>query len=148
VQWATARELCSVIAKANYPRKHPWTLTHSFFVVMGGFAVDCSECLPGQPIVHLTAAGAARVVHLGYKLPDVPKETITDRSKADPLGKLLVCVQAGYTIVQVLARLISRLPVTLLEVNTIGHVMCALLMYGFWFPKPLDVHEPLLMSDD
>lgn len=152
VQWSDARKLSRRIADAKYTlkhkRKHTWTLAHSFFAGMGGFAVDSSDFVPGQDHLYLTTAGAQRLVELGYQLPDLHLEAIADRSKADSLGKILVCLQAGYMIFQVVGRLVARLPITLLEVNTLGHVLCALTMYAFWFHKPLGVHDPVLLSED
>jgi hypothetical protein len=45
-----------------------------------------------------------------------------------------------------LARLVSRLPITLLEVLTLGHVFSALIMYLLWWDKPLDIGDPLIIS--
>lgn len=55
-------------------------------------------------------------------VPDVPKEDIEDKSKADSLGKSLVLLQAIWMLTQVVGRLIAKLPVTLIEVNTVAHV--------------------------
>jgi hypothetical protein len=51
-------------------------------------------------------------------------------------------------IIQVVGRLIVHPPVTILEVNTLGHALCALTMYMFWFHKPLEVCDPTLLSED
>jgi hypothetical protein len=115
---------------------------------MGGFAVESSEFISGQDYLYLTTRGVRRVIELGYPLPDLCKEAIFDKSKADSLGKILVCLQAGYMIFQVTGRLVARLPITLLEVNTLGHVLCALTMYAFWFQKPLGVTDPVVLSED
>jgi hypothetical protein len=146
VQWSDARELSKRMRNAKYLPNHPWTLSHSFFAGMGGSAVDSSDFIPGQDLLYLTTAGAQRIVELGYQLPDLPEEAIKDKSKADALGKILVCLQAGYMIFQVIGRLAARLPITLLEVNTLGHVLCALTMYAFWFRKPLGVRDPIILS--
>jgi len=42
------------------------------------------------------------------------------------MSKGLVCFQAGWMAVQVLAHTIRHFPVSLLEINTVGHVVCAL----------------------
>ena len=75
-------------------------------------------------------------------LPEVEKETILDRSKADDLVKGLACSQALWIIIQVIARKASGLPVTLLELNTVAHVVCAILMYIVWWYKPQNVNQP------
>lgn len=55
-------------------------------------------------------------------LPDVPEEDIKDKSKADALAKSMVLLQASWMMLQVIGRLVARLPVTLIEVNTVAHV--------------------------
>lgn len=115
---------------------------------MGGFAVNISEAVPGQPLIYLTTAGTLRLVELGYKMPNIHQETIADKSKADPPGKIVLSIQAGYLIIQVIGRLIASLPVTILELNTLGHVLCAPTMYAFWFHKPLGICDPILLSDE
>lgn len=84
----------------------------------------------------------------GYRLPLLSKKSILDRSKADGIAKTLVCLQAGYMIVQYMTRFASKLPISLLEVNTLGHVFCALVMYSFWLNKPQDIHTPTHISDE
>jgi hypothetical protein len=71
---------------------------------------------------------------------------ITDKSKADPIDKSLVCVQAGWLIVQRIARLAAGLPIILLELATLAHCLCALVMYALWWHKPLDITEPVLLD--
>ena len=50
-------------------------------------------------------------------------------------------------LVQALARKVEGLPITLLELNTIMHVVCALIMYLLWLKKPQDVGSPTLVYD-
>jgi hypothetical protein len=119
------------------------TMTHGFYAGMGSYYIDVD--VPGEPSgkplpkrVYLTARGVLASVEAGKSsLP--PKEMIAERSKSDALAKTLVCLQAGYIIVQCISRLGSGLPLTFLEINTLGHVLCALIMYSFWFHKPQDL---------
>lgn len=69
----------------------------------------------------LTAQGVALLVKCGF-VPDIAEADILDKSKANGLAKALVVIQALWTLVQVIGRLIAKLPVTLLEVNTVAHV--------------------------
>ena len=117
---------------------------------MGSFVIDTSptdgkEFIPGSPRLTLTAKGILFLLSQGYSLPRVTKASITDRSKADGLAKILVCLQAGYIIVQCIGRLVAHLPLTFLEINTLGHVLCALIMYAFWWNKPQDIRDPTLL---
>ena len=38
------------------------------------------------------------------------------------------------------------MPLSLLELNTLGHALCALLIYMLWWEKPLDVDYPTILS--
>lgn len=73
------------------------------------------------PRLTLTARGMVLLAQCGH-LPEIDKEQIEDKSKANDLAKAMVVVQAMWMLVQVIGRLAFRLPVTLLEVNTVAHV--------------------------
>ena len=77
------------------------------------------------------------------KLPNIEKETITGRSKADLLTKFLVVSQILWMLLQTIARKIAGLPVTLLELNALAYIDCALLLYLIWWKKPRlqDINE-------
>ena len=67
----------------------------------------------------------------------ISKQDIEDKSKADGLAKTLVCVQALWFCVQCVSRIAQKLPITLLELNTFAHSLCALSVYILWWHKPL-----------
>ncbi|KAK1749721.1 hypothetical protein QBC47DRAFT_311459, partial [Echria macrotheca] len=145
-QWIAARRLTRAIQATN----PEWTMTHSFFAVMGGFAVDTRnggerEYMDGSPRLHLTANGIALLAELGA-LPAVSAELIRDKSKANRVTKLLVVIQTVWLVVECVARAASRLPLTLLELNTIAHVACAFVAYVLWWNKPLDVEQPVVLA--
>lgn len=71
----------------------------------------------------------ARLGHFIY----IPRETIEDKSKQDTIQKMLVVIQVIWMVVQCVARKSYGLPLSLLEVHTMVHVACAILLYGFWF---------------
>ncbi|MCJ1311237.1 hypothetical protein MMC25_004908 [Agyrium rufum] len=138
-------------------RMYPWTRTHDFFASTGGFAfeVDPNAFLTSGVVDHLptyrdmkrltlTARGVAFLAKCDH-LPDIPEEDIQDKSKANDLAKALVVVQASWMLIQTLGRLIVRLPVTLLEVNTIAHVCCVFLLYLLWWDKPLLPEQPIIL---
>lgn len=123
-------------------------MMHSFYAIMGGFVFDTKRMggepfIPGSPRIAVTSKGIYRLAQINITwLPDISKNSIRDRSKADNLAKSLVCLQAGWMIVQCITRVVAHLPVTFLEINTLGHVVCALLMYILWWHKPLEVSIP------
>jgi hypothetical protein len=61
--------------------------------------------------------------------------------KSDKLAKILVCLQVSWLIIQAIARRIAKLPVTLLELNTIAQVWITLVIYGLWWFKPQGIAE-------
>jgi len=46
---------------------------------------------------------------------------------------------------QSIARKVHGYPLTLLELHTLVHVICAFAMYALWFRKPLDIQEPTVI---
>jgi hypothetical protein len=93
--------------------------------------------------------GAVHVETSGYNLYrplDISKKYLQVKSKANGLAKFLVCLQASWFCVQCLVRVGQALPVTLLEINTFAHSLCALLVYILWWYKPLDVEQRTHLS--
>lgn len=116
---------------------------------MGGFAIETNDAgedpyIPRSPRLHLTANGAAVLSELGL-LPRITRDSIRDKSKADHVAKFLVIIQASWLILQCIARTAGHLPLSLLEINTLAHVACALIMYVLWWDKPFDVHDPIVL---
>ena len=140
--------------------KDPWadiTLIHGFYIVMGGYAFDVSkdtkpriwprkvDRLTPSPIAVLGCL-ISQDKDLREVLPFLTEEEIWDKSKANGLAKTIVCVQAAWFCTQCIARLGQRMPISLLELNTFAHAICALLVYVLWWNKPLDVHEPTVID--
>lgn len=78
--------------------------------------------------------------------PDISHGTISDKSKANLLGKGLVCMQVIWFLIQCIARATVGFPLALLEVHTMVHVVCALLMYAFWWEVSLEILEEFCVS--
>lgn len=78
--------------------------------------------------VVITPAGIHLLSFIG-QLPKIYKSQIQDKSKADWMTKSIVCVQASWMVAQVAGRLIKGLSVSILEINTCGHVVCAMILY-------------------
>ncbi|TKA66839.1 hypothetical protein B0A55_08819 [Friedmanniomyces simplex] len=135
-------------------RRHPWTTVHSQFALMGGFAIDLGSFdenfVPGKPErLVLTADGLKLLATIEPSLiPDVSREAIQDKSKASPLAKTIVCLQAFWFCIQCATRLAQDLSISLLELNTFAHALCAFLIYALWWNKPLDVDDPLLLQGE
>lgn len=126
--------------------KNPvYTLRQAFFVAAGGLAVE-TKFFHKEPYLTVTPTGAVELARLGLLTP-IPEDVIDDKTKADLITKLVVCVQAGWFIVQCIARVALHLPLSLLEIHVLTHVLVALLMYLFWFAKPYDVASPVVVTE-
>lgn len=140
--------------------KDPWaeiTLIHGFYIVMGGYAFDVSrDSKPRiwpRKVDRLTPSPGtvlgcliSQDKDLREVLPFLTEEEIWDKSKANGLAKTIVCVQAAWFCTQCIVRLGQAVPISLLELNTFAHAICALLVYILWWNKPLDVHEPTVID--
>ncbi|KAF8331027.1 uncharacterized protein EI90DRAFT_2921046 [Cantharellus anzutake] len=130
-----------------------WTLTHSYFVNMGGFfdyftqeVVEpdgnedpCTlfEKYPG--IIH--KSGDDRKVA-------ITREQILDRSKGDFLAKSVVVLQLLWFTTQYAGRWASHLPRSQLETMTLAYAALSILIYALWWHKPLDVHFPIPVTEE
>lgn len=70
-------------------------------------------------------------------------QDISDKSKNDVLNKCIAVVQIGRFLLAMIARAAASLSISPLEYFTCAQVICALLVYVFWFDKPYDVQEPI-----
>ncbi|CAI6300732.1 unnamed protein product [Periconia digitata] len=123
-----------------------WTREQAFFAVSGGYAVDSSEFYP-LPSLTLTPSALHFLARHGI-LPKICPTTISDKSKSNHVAKVLVCLQAGWFLLQAIARVAQKLPLTLLELHVLAHVGCAFAMYLLWMDKPYDVGAPVLVEGD
>lgn len=129
---------------------------HSFYAGAGGFVFDLEQSEGGygfEPFISgpqrltLTAHGVLLLAKCGL-LPDLDEREIEDKSKTDGLAKALVLLQAGWMLLQTLGRVATHIPTSLLEVNTIGHILCAFIIYLLWWNKPREIHEPTVLKGD
>ena len=129
---------------------------HGFYAGMGGFTFPLSNLTSdlATPIyksdckrLTLTARGVALLADCDL-LPNIGKKFINDKSKSDGLSKFIACIQASWLVIQVIGRLILDFQVTLLEINTLGHCLCALIMYILWWHKPRMVGEPIVLEGE
>ncbi|KAK4194912.1 hypothetical protein QBC40DRAFT_289887 [Triangularia verruculosa] len=126
-----------------------WDITQCFYAVMGGFAVDLTDFVgidaDGRPKRFTITPEGVRLLSFLGDLPTIQESQIRDKSKADWLAKSIVCAQAGWMVIQVIGRAAKHMPISLLEINTCGHVACAFVIYLLWWHKPLDILVPTLL---
>ena len=135
-------------------RRHPWTMTHSYWAIMGGIAADSdgdpdnpggqhssARFLPpgtSQPL--FTSSGVSMLLrHEPDLIPDISEDDIKDKSKGGSLAKFLACFQATWFCATCIGRVAQRLPLSQLELNTFAHALCTVIVYVLWWKKPLDV---------
>jgi hypothetical protein len=129
------------------------TMTSAFFIVMGGFAYRRGKVfqIPDDelkfPYLMLTPQGFLALAKEKVITPGIlDHKSIADRSKADSLAKFMVCVQAFWMVLNVIARKASGLPSTLIELNVVVHVVVAVVVYSIWWDKPLAVQNPIILN--
>jgi hypothetical protein len=120
-------------------------MVYAHYAVMGGFAADVANLHNTLQRVTLTTQGILFLAKHGRFL-DTSRSNIQDKSKADTLAKGLVCFQVLWIVGQAIERKVAGYPITLLEVHTIVHVVCAVVMYGLWIRKPLNVQDPTVID--
>lgn len=119
-------------------------MTLAFYIVMGDFAMkieraDRSGMTKTDDTVHLAKDKVLELIESKVTSPmELDQESIKDRSKADLFSKFVLCLQASWIILQCIGRGVNSIPLTLLEVNTVMHVVYTLLIYVLWWKKPQD----------
>ena len=119
---------------------------HGFFAIMGGLAVrlpaklESKVCFLNEHSMSMISNAHSRI------LGGLSEEDIKSRTKADGIAKTAVLFQALWFIAQCITRLAQRIPISLLELNTWGHAICALFFYVIWWDKPYDVEHPIMLE--
>ncbi|KAK7943071.1 uncharacterized protein PG986_012184 [Apiospora aurea] len=163
VIWAAWRQLLSARSLTRRVKEghrcttsaDQWSLVHGFYTGMGGFAFDTfspdmkngPSFIPKYQRLYITPRGIGLLADCGL-LPYISRRDIQDRNKTDATGKVICCFQVGWMVVQVAARLGVGSPITPLETNTIGHVVCALISYALWWHKPKWIKAPTLVEGE
>ncbi|KAF9444790.1 hypothetical protein P691DRAFT_834470 [Macrolepiota fuliginosa MF-IS2] len=113
-----------------------WTLTHGFFLQMGGFVLQHR----GKPVSALTFKKLLALIEAGeVNVPTITEKEILDKSKGDLLTKLIVVLQTTWFVVQCLARWAGSLYVTELEVITLAFAALNVVTYFLWWQKPQSI---------
>jgi hypothetical protein len=134
-------------------KRYLWTHAHSLYATMGGFVIDTRDLgfdysWHWRKRMTLTLKGLEFIAkHDPDLLPDLSAPEIMDKSKASIFTKMITIIQALWFCIQCITRSTHGLSVSLLEMNTAIHAVCALALYFFfWWEKPLDVEEPTICT--
>lgn len=112
-------------------------MNYGFFILLGGAAVSLKDLDPSsadkkEPWASLSMEGILSLARQDIFIYITP-ESIEDKSKSSVLQKTLVVVQVLWFLIQCLVRKVYGLPLTLLEVHTVVHVFCAVIIYLVWW---------------
>jgi hypothetical protein len=131
-----------VIDVMKTEEKPCFDIKYGFFVVMGGLEVSIADIQhykyksasrgsleSGR--LRLSVNGVLQLARLGYFI-HIPGALIDDKSKADTLQKVVIIGQVLWMATQCIVRKVYGLPISLLEIHTMVHVFCALVMFVFW----------------
>lgn len=126
-EWEVERPVEFAIETHLGRTNEPWTITHGFFVVMGGF----HYYYDGKPLYPLDSSQVVALVKTGTLVPPTEHE-LKDKSKGDALSKSFIIIQTLWFVIQCIARRIEHLPITKLEIMTLAYTVITIAMYGFW----------------
>jgi hypothetical protein len=148
-QWDVARnlkrQLNDLPSKQNVKgnsdtEKRKFSITYCFYAAMGGFAVDVRHIHDYRTQLTIEPQGILFLARRGHFIT-VPEESIKDKSKADMLAKVIICIQVLWMVIQCIGRKAAGYPIALLELHVLVHVICALCMYAFWIKVMLSLHR-------
>ena len=75
----------------------------------------------------------------------IDEESIRDKSKVNVLAKMLVSLQVSWALLKSISRLALGYPISVLEIHTLVYGGCAMVMYGLWWEKPLDIRDSTII---
>jgi len=114
---------------------------------MGGFVIRSEDLGYGTGVFVLSDWGIHFLAEImPESIPNIPESEILDKSKASTLAKTIVCLQALWFCIQCIARLSQGASISFLELNVLGHCLCAFATYAIWWKKPTDVSQPTSLS--
>ncbi|KAF7330739.1 hypothetical protein MSAN_02446500 [Mycena sanguinolenta] len=116
---------------------HELSMTHGFFIVMGGFVTKDGN----HPITTTSLATQYK-----SSIEAVRDEEIADKSKSDLLAKALTVVQLFFFIGVYGVRVKEGLQISALETSTLGLAVIQCLTGFFWLKKPQRVGQAIAID--
>ena len=141
IDWLDAKAWTKTITDM---KKEQFKYSQTFFVIMGGVHLhfaDCTKVLGEDDNGEFDSDRA--MDHFGralsfdlFTIDSISVMEVEGRAKTNHILKAIVCFQASWLVIQVIGRALGKLPITTLEVVTVGYVACALITYAAWWHKP------------
>lgn len=130
--------------------KPVWTMTHSWYAVMGGYCYKLREgstiYLPddhGREELALRDEALRFVVeHEPSIVPQLSVDDIADKSSTGAFMKVITLFQALWFSLQCIVRMGQGLSISLLELTTFAHCIVGLIIGWLWLKKPVDISQP------
>jgi hypothetical protein len=125
-----------------------WTLTHSYYLNMGGLRLRGHDnnpvCRLQTTSFHTIPLTTRQFVYLRNRDvigsdPHISEDDIKDKSKADSFTKAIASVLILWLILSLIVRAVRHLPTSQLELLTAAFAVCATGIYGFSWTKPQNV---------
>ena len=149
--WVNFLSIAIILNNSSLGRQ--WTITHGFFIIMGGFHLfkhrseetnnnDQGILQDDEPIHPLQARDLVDCdLYASFIMPTM--EEIEDKGKGDWFAKSLVLLQTSWFAMQCIARAREHLLITHLEIVTLAYAVTNFVIYISWWYKPLDVNRPV-----
>ncbi|KAG2362834.1 hypothetical protein BDR07DRAFT_1283676, partial [Suillus spraguei] len=138
ITWSTAQFISACNTAKDF-NAFGWTVTHGFFRVDGWLHALRQRRAASYSY---TRRAFGFIYEGSVEMPLVVEADIEDRSKGDALSKGIAILQLAWFIIQLAARYVQSLPITLLELDTLAVAALTSIAYGFWWKKPKDVGRP------
>ncbi|KAK0704297.1 hypothetical protein B0H67DRAFT_521349 [Lasiosphaeris hirsuta] len=147
-QYLAAREARDKANRAMPDDK--FTMAHAFYANMGGITIRRVQPRTAQlgPGVEEKSSFEATDVVSGLDgltdpdlLSTIQDVDIMDKSHSDVVTKLLAILQSTWLVFNSITRAARGLSISQLELATMAFIICALVMYGFWWHKPFNVER-------
>jgi hypothetical protein len=133
--------------RVRQKRDRGMSLKTAFFTIMGGFSIAVSfpdGTRHRNKGLDFSIMTSDEMIDTIYRHPVDQTE---DRNKTSSIAKFLACIQVGWILMQCFGREIEHIYITLLELNTAVHVLIAIVMFGIWWDKPVDINQPIVILE-
>lgn len=125
-----------------HPVQDKWSVAQAYCVLMGGLALQTEDGW----IYTVSPSNISNFIQAGIiSCRNFRDRDIKDKAKADSFAKTFTLLQSTWSVINILARVIYGLPVSLVELTTVSYVACAVFTYAFWWHKPKDMMTPIIM---
>jgi len=130
-EWFAAHEI------AEKHEDRGWTITHGFFISMGGFMLYENDV-----ITRVAKREDLERLGTGHWANGSEKD-IQDKSKGDSFSKGFAILQTTWFVSQCIARGVAGLVITELELATLAFALLNGILSFFWWNKPQNVSYPI-----